>query len=492
MATRQRAAQHLLADGNDLRVIRNTNIFGAACTAALVSASPKKGPHRVHVATCRQGQAHVFNIELQKGHRDRAGEDAVCSSLILDAIHALTAEQDGVGGSSSFSSSSSSSAGVDFPFSQSMLLHEHEVVSSERIPLTDVFDNIYSKKTRQAMFVLNKKKEQEEQQQQSTKEEGGEPGTAATTMSPSLTDNCAFLEDVPLPVGTVVFPGSFNPLHEGHVTLVVAALKQIEENAAARKEQEQSGDGNESSKASSSSSSTSSLPSSLHRPVVFEIAAVNADKPPLPREEIIARIHALLSSPLLEQAGLMNVAVCITSEPLFLEKSSLFKGCNFVIGADTLSRLINPKYYGGSMSSSLSPDVQQQQREQAMVSALSVIAERECKIIVGGRRQTDASKALAAAAAAAASAGKKKGSEEEAEVEVEPVFETFETILLSGTGPKLPSRILEMFQGISEENFRIDLSSTDVRKRLALAQAQTQTQTQTQASARVNVDVSAK
>jgi hypothetical protein len=81
--------------------------------------------------------------------------------------------------------------------------------------------------------------------------------------------------------------------------------------------------------------------------VVFEIGALNADKPPLPREEIVRRLSQfdVESNPLLAQYGITNFAVSITSEPLFLEKSYIFKGCHFVVGADTMVRLVNSKYY---------------------------------------------------------------------------------------------------------------------------------------------------
>ena len=69
-----------------------------------------------------------------------------------------------------------------------------------------------------------------------------------------------------------------------------------------------------------------------HPLVVFEISAVNADKPPLAKEEILGRIHELLSSPLLDEHGLDNICVSVTSEPLFLQKAGLFpeavcRGC---------------------------------------------------------------------------------------------------------------------------------------------------------------------
>ena len=98
----------------------------------------------------------------------------------------------------------------------------------------------------------------------------------------------------------MLLPGSFNPLHAGHVLLarVAEELRQ--------------------------------------QPVAFEISVTNVDKPPLAGETVRHRLTQFAwKSP-----------VELTRAPTFVEKSRLFPRTTFVIGADTAERLVAPKYYG--------------------------------------------------------------------------------------------------------------------------------------------------
>jgi len=98
----------------------------------------------------------------------------------------------------------------------------------------------------------------------------------------------------------VLFPGSFNPMHDGHVLLarVAEELRQ--------------------------------------QPLAFEISVANVDKPTLAGETVRHRLAQFAwKSP-----------VELTRAPTFLDKSRLFPSTTFVIGADTAERLVAPKYYG--------------------------------------------------------------------------------------------------------------------------------------------------
>jgi nicotinic acid mononucleotide adenylyltransferase len=166
----------------------------------------------------------------------------------------------------------------------------------------------------------------------------------------------------------VVLPGSFNPLHAGHLLLARVA-EDIRQ-----------------------------------QPVAFEIAVLNVDKPPLAAGEVWNRLAQFA----------WKARVELTRAPTFLEKSRLFPGATFVIGADTAERLVATRYYGGD--------------EERMAAALQEIADRGCCFLVavrvdgGGRVRSLADVAM-------------------------------------------PQRFAHLFTAIPESRFRLDSSSSDIRAR---------------------------
>jgi hypothetical protein len=220
-----------------------TDLVGLGATAALVSDRPRKGEHRFHIAFANSaGIAHCTCV-MAKGRRDRAAEeDLVSRAIVLWLARAC---------------------GITAPSPRSLIdADEHYAETS--VAAADAIDRLLA----------------------------GE--LDRVTVQP----DGQIMLSAPQPF--VLFPGSFNPLHEGHLLLarVAEELRQ--------------------------------------QPLAFEISVTNVDKPPLASETVRHRLAQFAwKSP-----------VELTRAPTFLEKSRLFPGTTFVIGADTAERLVAPKYYG--------------------------------------------------------------------------------------------------------------------------------------------------
>ena len=60
---------------------------GIACTAALVTDRVRRGQDRCHVAVATSaGVRKIYSLEMAKGRRNRAGEELLCSQLVLNAV----------------------------------------------------------------------------------------------------------------------------------------------------------------------------------------------------------------------------------------------------------------------------------------------------------------------------------------------------------------------------------------------------------------------
>jgi len=136
-------------------------------------------------------------------------------------------------------------------------------------------------------------------------------------------------------------------------------------------------------------------------PVAFEISATNVDKPPLQANEIEKRVSQFERSE----------TVILTCAPLFGEKSSIFQNSTFIIGNDTALRLVDPKYYDNDV--------------QNMYTSLQKVMDNKCDFLVAGRLQNS----------------------------------EFKTI----SDMAIPEAFISLFQGIPESQFRMDLSSTELR-----------------------------
>ncbi|CAH0475298.1 unnamed protein product [Peronospora belbahrii] len=136
----------------------------------------------------------------------------------------------------------------------------------------------------------------------------------------------------------LVLPGSFNPLHRGHIDLARVAQQLMESRLKVKV------------------------------PVAFELAVANADKGVIPSSTVSTRVAQFLHGNTL---GLDAWPVLVTNAALFGQKAELLPGCTFIIGADTAVRLVDKKYYDMD--------------EYKMVLALDHIARHECSFVVAGR-----------------------------------------------------------------------------------------------------------
>jgi hypothetical protein len=167
-----------------------------------------------------------------------------------------------------------------------------------------------------------------------------------------------------------VFPGAFNPRHDGHRSMSALARRR------------------------------------LARPVEYELSIANVDKPPLDYVELAARCAQFA----------VDESVWLTRAPTFVEKSRCFPSSTFIVGADTIARIAELRYYAGNSAAA---------KTASRDEAIAQIAGRGCRFLVFGR-QCDAS------------------------------FESLDTI-------EIPPALRELCDGVGEADFRADISSTEIR-----------------------------
>lgn len=284
--------------------IGERQIIGVACTATIATNRVKRGEHRAHIALRTASGAAASAVWLQKGLRDRSGEEEIVSRAMLIA----TAQAAGVENKIQLDLSADDHYEEPHPVAGNPLTR----VSSGDVPY---------------LFIDGQ-------------------GDIATSTTGSI----------------VAVAGSFNPMHRGHREMVEVAGRITGKTA------------------------------------VFEISVTNVDKPQLSASHLDARIAQMRrQSPIL-----------ITRAPTFEEKADLVPGTTFVIGYDTAVRVVDAKYYDGTVE-----------------AALDGIRETGCDFLVAGRLDNGSFRSVA--------------------------------------DLKIPHGYESLFDVISEEEFRFDGSSTELR-----------------------------
>ena len=258
------------------------DFIGIGVTAAILSGEPKKGLHHVFVACTTNSKLFVFYLNMRKNERSRAEEDEAASYLAVIAIQKA----------------------VGLPLLPPELFLK-PIETIEVICETDHPDPLecllHDIGTNSALFV----------------------------------DGKFVATNVKFPEGTIVYPGSFNPIHNGHTSLMTAALGHV----------------------------------GGSRIILIEISLGNVDKSTITINECYSRLKQIVV--FLDKTDLTNVGVIFTKESTFKGKSILFQKCHFLIGYDTLVRILDATYLidGDTMLSMI----------------CSILYRNGCRFVIGGR-----------------------------------------------------------------------------------------------------------
>ncbi len=286
------------------------HLMGIGCTATLSTNRVKKGEYRVHVAIQTLHRTIVFSLQLKKGIRSRYEEERLLADLILNAIQTTrdAAEQSPSQDVESRDRDLSSPARVlpfspprqpicpifsdgtsdDFPLEQTipLELHDGETIHGKQTvasqPLIDLFfGNTQAVLWQHDQIVYSKPRQE-----------------LPTAQREVFNPQAEFTQ--------AIFPGSFNPIHQGHLEIIDIAEQRL---------------GNR---------------------ITLEISIQNVGKPPLDYQELQHRLAEIAKADL-------DQAVWLTQTPLFEDKSQLFRESMFVVGTDTLRRFADLRFYHESI-----------------------------------------------------------------------------------------------------------------------------------------------
>ena len=351
--------EHRLAEIVDLA--DSVGLIGVGCTASLVTDWAKKGECRVHIATQTLRRTTTCSLQLTKGARTRWEEERLVADLVFNMIlnareelpDALTDERpprDEKAKSFGRPFVAGTSKGIEIKEILPLGLKDGETVLGRRTVASLPLIDLFFGKTLAVLW------------------NDGVIRTRRQEKEPSSPQRFAYNPQAEFT--QAIFPGSFNPIHEAHRQMLQLAQQRL---------------GNR---------------------VALEIAVQSVDKPPLDYIDLEDRLEKI-------EAAIPGQAVWLTQTKMFEEKADLFRETMFVVGADTLRRFADLRFYNGNTHS--------------LQDVLRMIAFRNCRFLVFARQGENGP-------------------------------ETMETL-------EIPDMLRSLCDEVSAGEFAMNLSSSDIRRR---------------------------